>query len=165
MLTKKNLWYLTLFSIILVMAVYYVSIPPIENDKLVSNEISNKEDLSVTLNESESITALRVERDEILEHEVEAIKKILTDEEKTSEDKSQAYETLKNLNNNKGKEENLEKIIKENFNYENFVKIDGNKIKVTVDTNNHSYDLANKIIKLVQSEMNTKCYVTVSFAA
>ena len=75
MLTKKNLWFLTLFSIILVMAVYYISVPTGEITSLVNAETSNAEDLSVTVKESEAITALRVGRDEELEKEILADKK------------------------------------------------------------------------------------------
>lgn len=164
MFTKKNLWFLTLFSIILIMAVYYISIPPDEVSSLVSAEV-NKEDNTVTISESSTITALKVSRDETLEKEVDAIKDILTNTTKTTEEKNEAYETLKFLNTTKGKEENIEKIIKENFNYESFVSIDGNKIKVVVDTNNHSYELANKIINRVEKEFNNKVYTTISFGS
>ena len=163
MLTKKNLWFLTLFSIILVMAVYYISVPTGEITNLVNAETSNAEDLSVTVKESEAITALRVGRDEELEKEVNAIKEILTDSMRTSDEKNDAYEALKSLNTNKGKEESLEKVIKNNFNYENFVNVDGNNVKVVIDTSEHSYELANKIINAVQKEFDKKMYITVSF--
>lgn len=163
MLTKKNLWFLTLFSIILVMAVYYISVPTGEFTNLVNAETSNTEDLSITVKESEAITALRVSRDEELEKEVDAIKEILTDSKRTSAEKNDAYEALKSLNTNKGKEESLEKIIKTNFNYENFIKIDGNNVKVVIDTSEHSYELANKIINTVQNEFDKKMYITVNF--
>lgn len=163
MLTKKNLWFLTLFSIILVMAVYYISVPTGDSTNLVSAETSNAEDLSVIVLESEAITALRVSRDEELEKEVASIKEILIDETRTTEEKNDAYEALKSINNNKGKEEALEKLIKTNYNYENFVKIDGTNVKVVIDSSEHSYELANKIINTVQGEFEKKMYITVSF--
>ncbi|HBA37909.1 MAG TPA: hypothetical protein DCY94_04225, partial [Firmicutes bacterium] len=64
---------------------------------------------------------------------------------------------------NKGKEESLEAIIKKDFNYENFVKIDGTNVKVVIEADKHSYDLANKVMKRVQNEFDAKVYVTVSF--
>ena len=163
MLTKKNLWFLTLFSIILVMTIYYISIPN-NTPTLVNKEIDSKKDLTVSINESETITALKVERDEMLEHEVASIKEVLNGNVSASE-KSEAYEALKKLNTNKGKEEKLESLIKEKMNYISFVKIEGNKVKVTVDTNKHSYELANKIINLIQNEMESKTYVTVNFTS
>lgn len=162
MLTKRNLWFLTLFSIILVMAIYYVVVPS-NGTSLVNKEVDVSSNSSVEVEESSAINALRVNRDETLENEVAAIKEILMDENKSVEEKSDAYETLKELNLNKGKEETIEKLIKENFNYENFVKIDGTNVKVVVDFDKHSYELANKIITTVQKEFDKDMYVTVSF--
>ena len=164
MVTKKNLWFLTLFSIILVMAVYYISIPADEISSLVSAEVSNNE-TNVSVNESSTIMALKVSRDENLEHEVSAIKDILTSSSKSTEEKNEAYETLKYLNTTKGKEESLEKKIKDTFNFDSFVSIDGNKIKVVLDTKEHSYELANKIINVIEKEFDNKVYTTVSFSS
>lgn len=162
MLSKKNLWFLTLFSIILVMAIYYISTPN-ENSTLVSKEIPNDSKTSVEIVESDSIRALRVNRDESLENEVAHIKEILTDVSKSTEEKSDAYEALKELNVNKGREETIEALVKKNFNYENFVRIDGDNVKIVVDTKNHSYELANKIMTTVQKEFEEKVYITVNF--
>lgn len=161
MLTKKNLWFLTLFSIVLVMAVYYVSLPT-ENAGLVNKTVETG-GVDASVSESSTISALRVSRDESLESEVSQIKEILLDEAKTTEEKSDAYEALKELNANKGKEEAIESAVKKNFNYESFVKIDGTNVKVVIDTDKHSYELANKVITMVQKEFKEKMYITVSF--
>jgi len=165
MLTKKNVWFLTLFSIILVMSIYYVSYPTEDLTSTVHKEVTSGDDLSVTVEESETITALRINRDEMLEKELEAIKSVLTDASKTVEEKSDAYEALKMINTTKGKEETIENLLKKNFNYNNFVKIDGSNIKVVIDTNDHSYELANKIINTIQKEFDKKVYITVNFQA
>lgn len=164
MFSKKNLWFLTLFSIILVMAVYYIS-TPLSDDALVSKEVESGDSSSLDVDSSSAISSLRVSRDESLENEVNGIKSILMDTTTSSEEKSDAYEALKELNSNKGKEEALEALIKKNFNYENFVKIDGSNVKVVVDTKEHSYELANKIMTAVQGEFEKKVYITVSFGA
>ena len=162
MLNKKNMWYLTLFSIILVMSIYYI-VEPKTNEAYVSKNIDSKEALSINTKESDAITAMRIDRDATLEKEVLAIKEILTDEKKTTEEKSDAYEALKSLNTNKGKEESLEKLIKETYNYENFIKIDGTNVKVVIDTNDHSYDLASNIMNTIENEFKNKIYVSVTF--
>lgn len=162
MLSKKNLWFLTLFSIILVMAVYYVSVPT-PDSSLVNKEVDDKKSTDVEIKETSSLSALKVTRDETLANEVNQIKEILMDESKTTEEKSDAYEALKELNSTKGKEDALETLIKKNFNYENFVKIDGSNVKIVIDTDNHSYELANKIMNTVQKEFDKSVYVTVSF--
>ena len=165
MISKKNLWFMTLFSIILVMAIYYISVPENSDSTLVNANINNETALDVSIGESETITALKVERDDELEHELNAIREVLMGEKFTTDEKNDAYESLKSLNTNKGKEENLEKLIKKNFNYNNFVKIDSSNVKVVMDTNEHSYELANQVINLVNNEFPNKVYVTVSFSA
>ena len=163
MLNKKNMWFLTLFAIIIVMTIYYVVDPKIDQNAFVSKEVSTPQELSITANESDAITAMKIDRDSTLEKEVNAIKEILTDELKTTEEKSDAYEALKSLNLNKGKEEKLEKLIKETYNYDNFIKIDGIKVKAVIDTKNHSYDLATNIINTIENEFTDKVYVSVTF--
>ena len=165
MLTKKNLWFITLFSLILVMSIYYVSVPNISATELVSKVEDNKEDVELTISESSEITALKVSRDETMLKETEAIKDILSSDTTSVEDKNTAYEALKNINSNKGKEENIEKLIKDNYNLDAFVKIDGTNVKVVMDTNTHSYELANKIINTIQNEFKDKIYVTITFSA
>lgn len=163
MLNKKNMWFLTLFAIIVVMTIYYVVDPKIDQNAFVSKEVSTPQELSITTNESDAITAMKIDRDSTLEKEVNAIKEILTDELKTTEEKSDAYEALKSLNLNKGKEEKLEKLIKETYNYDNFIKIDGIKVKAVIDTKDHSYDLATNIINTIENEFTDKVYVSVTF--
>ena len=165
MLNKKNVWFLTLFSIIIVMTLYYIADPKIKDDLYVNKDAYVPEALSITTNESEAITAMKIDRDATIEKEVNAIKEILTDELKTTEEKSDAYEALKSLNTNKSKEEKIEKLIKETYNYDNFVKIDGIKIKAVIDTKEHSYDLATNIISTIENEFNEKVYVSVTFEA
>ena len=64
MINKQNLWFLTLFSLILVLSVYYITMP---NELLLKEEISsNNQDLetekvNVELEESEILVALRVD--------------------------------------------------------------------------------------------------------
>lgn len=162
MFSKRNLWFMTLFSIIIVMAVYYISTPTTDG-ALVSKEVNAGNSNAVDVGDASAISSLRVSRDESLENEVNGIKEILMDASTSTEEKSDAYEALKELNSNKGKEETIEVILKKNFNYDCFVKIDGSNVKVVVDTNSHSYDLANKIMKTVQDEFEKKVYVTVTF--
>ena len=85
MINKKNLWFLTLFSLILVLSVYYITMPSellLNNgyisETLVSNTKEDKEDeITVSIEESEILVALRVEADEQMLNEIE---KFLTSE-------------------------------------------------------------------------------------
>ena len=160
MISKKNIWYLTMFSILLVLAVYYVSFSSPKEVK-VSNDKSNETKL--TIKESENLTALRVSRDEELEKQMSEVKKILNDESTNTDEKNDAYEALKKLTTNKGKSTSLETLINQTFKLDSFVSVDNNKVKIVVDNKKHSYELANKIINLVQKEFDNKMYITVSF--
>ena len=67
------------------------------------------------------------------------------------------------LSNNKGTEQEIEKLIKKEFNYESFVKINADSITVVIDGDEHDYELANKIIRKVQEKFDKNKYITVKF--
>ena len=51
MINKKSIWFLTLFSLILVLSVYYITMP---NDLLIaSNNAESKEDVDTKNNDTE----------------------------------------------------------------------------------------------------------------
>lgn len=77
--------------------------------------------------------------------------------------KNVAYEELKNINYNRGKEEELESIIKNDFNYESYIKIDNDQINIVINSTEHSKEIANNVIKRIQKEFTSKKYITVKF--
>ena len=85
-----------------------------------SNEESEK--TSVTIEESEVLTALRVTSDENLEKEIDSLKSTLNNKNSTTEEKNKAFEKMKNLNENKAKELEIEKKIEETHKLKSFVK-------------------------------------------
>ena len=62
-MNKQNLWFITLFSLILVLGVYYVMMP---NELLLNdNKDYNTDDrVSVVVEDSELVTALRITKEE-----------------------------------------------------------------------------------------------------
>lgn len=163
MINKRNIWFLTLFSLILVLSVYYITMP---SDLLINNLDSIKEEtekVDVTVEESDVISALKLENEEQRLEELDTLKLILMDNKSSVDDKNKAFEKMKSLDINKGEESKLEEKIKTEFKLENFIKIDGNNIKVVVDSDNKDTDLANKIMRSVQSNYDTKKYITVEF--
>ena len=163
MINKQNMWFITLFSLILVLTIYYVTMP----DNLLK-KISNPNEESkevVNINESEILTALRVADDETVIKEMNSLQEILLDDTKSSEEKSNAYDSLKELNLNKGKEQNLEQKILETYNLKCFIKIKNDQIKVVVASTKHDSKLANNIIKTIQKSYDKQMYITVKFEA
>ena len=70
---------------------------------------------------------------------------------------------MKQLNKNRGEEEKLETKIKEEFNLKSFIKIDGDQIRVVVDSTNHDEKLANNIMRSIQKNYQEKKYISVKF--
>lgn len=167
MINKQSLWFLTLFSLILVLSVYYITMP---NDLLVSNNNLNTlktsgevDEVVTNVQESELLVTMRVNLEEERNEMVKDLRSTLTDEESTSEEKNNAYEQIKYLTNLSVQESSIEEKIKSQFGIDNFVKINNNDVKVVAVKENHDVNLANNIMKLVQGEFDKKVSVTVQF--
>lgn len=174
MINKKSLWFLTLFSLILVLSVYYVTMPTellltgsnqynTDNQEKSKETKKNENEATVSIEESEILTSLRVEADEQMVQEMNELKEILTNSESTTEEKNQAFEKMKNLNVTRGEEETLEKNIKSELNLEAFVKIDGDQIRVVVVADKLDNKQANNIMRSIQKNYDTKKYISVKY--
>ena len=163
MVNKKGVWFLTLFSLILVLSVYYITMP---TELLISNNSIESEETKPTIKTEESsvLVALRAESDENREKEIESLKKIISDSESSIEDKNAAFEKMKELNSNRSKEEILEEKIKTQHKLESFIKIDDNNISVTINNENHNAELANKIMRCVGEEYDNYMQIFVKFS-
>lgn len=160
MIKKQNLWFLTLFSLILVLSVYYLTMP---SSLFAVNNSKNSQDENVIIEESEILTALRVENEDERSALRNEFKMILTNIEASIEEKNNAYEQLKLLDVIKGREEELENLIKEKYQLNSFVKIDNNQIRVVVASSEHSAELANNIMRSIQDKFEDKMYISVKF--
>ena len=162
MINKKNLWCLTLFSLVLVLSIYYVTMP---NELLLtSNGVEDgNNDKQLNVKESSIISALKVEDNNSTLKEIGALKEILTKEDSSVDDKNKAFDALKLINQISSKEELLEEKIMNNYSLDSFVKIDGDQIRVVIESETHDNDLANKIMKTIQKEFDTKQYISIQF--
>lgn len=162
MINKKNLWFLTLFSLVLVLSIYYVTMP---NELLLtSNGVEDgNNDKQLNVKESSIISALKVEDNNSTLKEIGALKEILMKEDSSVDDKNKAFDALKLINQISSKEELLEEKIMNNYSLDSFVKIDGDQIRVVIESETHDNDLANKIMKTIQKEFDTKQYISIQF--
>lgn len=162
MINKKNLWFLTLFSLVLVLSIYYVTMP---NELLLtSNGVEDgNNDKQLNVKESSIISALKVEDNNSTLKEIGALKEILTKEDSSVDDKNKAFDALKLINQISSNEELLEEKIMNNYSLDSFVKIDGDQIRVVIESETHDNDLANKIMKTIQKEFDTKQYISIQF--
>ncbi len=160
MINKQGLWFLTLFSIILVLSVYYIAMP---NNTLATLKENTEDKETLNIKESDSLASLRVTSDEEIESTMNDLQSILLNDKATLEEKNNAYEKIQNINLNKGKEENIEKLITDNFKLQSFVKIDKDNIKVTISKKDLDIKLANQIIRKIQEQYSNKMYITIKF--
>lgn len=165
MINKKSLWFLTLFSLILVLSIYYITMPSellLTTNKDVTKEES-KDEPTISINDSDILVALRVESDEKMSKEIEDLQLVLTNEKSSVDEKNKAYEKIKELNDNRGEEEKLEAQIKESYKLSSFIKIKDDEISVTINSGEHSENLANNIMRTIQSNYENYKYITVKF--
>ena len=92
MINKKSLWFLTLFSLILVLSIYYITMPSElmlnntnntikEKNKTTKTKDENKDEkANVNIEESDLLVALRVESDSEMQDKIDNLKNVLTNE-------------------------------------------------------------------------------------
>lgn len=171
MIQKKSIWFITLFTLILALSIYYVTMPSellmTNNSAMVKENKKEEEKVSkevvAEIEESEILTSLRVEADEEVQKEIDKMKEVMSSADATSEERNVAYEKIKSLNETRGIEENLEKQILDEFKLKSFVKIDGDQIKVVALSKTHDVKLANNIMRSLQKSQNKKMYISVQF--
>ena len=162
-MNRQNLWFLTLLSLIIVLGVYYITIPSNLLEK-VEEEIK-KEEIPVVeeVEENTILVALRVNLNEEREEKLEVLKEQLVSETISSVEKNNIYEQLKYLNEIQGKEEALEKKIKKEKDLDCFIKIENQNVSVVCVSNEHDSSLANSIMRIIQKDYPKKMNITVKF--
>ncbi|MBE6151875.1 MAG: SpoIIIAH-like family protein [Firmicutes bacterium] len=169
MINKKSIWFLTLFSLILVLSVYYVTMPSelfLSNNSDYTSKVEEENNPSsdvVDIQESSLLVALRVESEEQMLNELEQLKGVINDVNTSIEDKNAAYDKMKSLNIIRGEEEQIEKQILEMYKLKSFVKINNSQIRIVIDSKQHDTTLANNIMRTVQSNYGNQMYISVKF--
>ncbi len=159
-MNKQNIWFLTLFSLILILGIYYITLPSEIFKNNNTKEVSSKVDINVS--ENNKLVALRVERDERVSNVMAELQdKIVS--ASTSEEKNSAFEELKVLNLAKGKETYLEDKLLNNLKIESLVEINNDNITVTIASNEHSVKTANDIMRSIQEEFEERKNITIKF--
>lgn len=161
MINKQSIWFTFLFSIILVLSIFYITMDTEKLDELILDVDTN--DTTLVVNESTELVALRVQDDEETLDTINELQNILLDETSDLSAKNDAYDQLLSINSNKRIESSLEKIIKDEFKLDSFVKLKNNNVTVFIDSSDHDYKLANDIIRRLSKEFKEDRYITVKF--
>ena len=160
-MNKNNLWFLTLFSLILILGVYYVTLPSDIFSKSETSEVSKKIDVDVS--ENNKLVALRVERDEKISSVMAELQDKIINSDNANE-KNVAFEELQLLNLSKGKETFLEDKLQNELGISSYVEINEDNINVTIPSKEHNEEIANEIMRSIQEEFEDKKNITIKFS-
>ena len=160
-MNKNNLWFLTLFSLILILGVYYVTLPSDIFSKSETSEVSKKIDVYVS--ENNKLVALRVERDEKISSVMSELQDKIINSDNANE-KNVAFEELQLLNLSKGKETFLEDKLQNELGISSYVEINEDNINVTISSKEHNEEIANEIMRSIQEEFEDKKNITIKFS-
>ena len=164
MINKQNLWFLTLFSLIMVLSIYYLTMSDDTLSTLnVSSDKGEATDVVIS-EENDTLVALRVADEEQLLARMEELENILLSDVATLQEKNDAYEELQTLNKTEGEKDAIVKLIKDEYKLDSVVKIENNNITITIASTTHDALLANNIIRSVQSLYDKDMYITVKFS-
>ena len=165
-MNKKNLWFLTLFSLVLVLSIYYITMP----DDLLAATVNNintvginEDDVVVEVTESSAIAALKVEDMANTNDVLNELQKNLSDSTVSTDEKNNLYDQIKTIYTNSGLEETIEDKIEKTYQCDSFAKIDKTAVKVVLDGCDNSKILANNIMRLVQEQFDNKMYISVEY--
>lgn len=104
MINKQGLWFLTLFSLILVLSIYYITMPDqmfLTNNGNVTgtddenNSLEDDTPVSSTIDESSYLSVLKVELESTRDEQKAALEEIINSKDSTKEEKNNAYEDLR----------------------------------------------------------------------
>jgi len=165
-INKQGLIFLTLTSLILVLSVYYVTMPSelllTTNSMYVGNDEVKVNKEEVKIDNTTTIMAMKnIHSDEIKE-KVKELNNKLTNKELSFEEKNNVYEEIKVIKNIEAMEEDIELIIKSEHKLDSFVKVNDDIIEITINSKNHDKALVAKIISSVEKKYKNM-YVSVSF--
>ena len=77
-MNKQNLWFITLFSIILVLSIYYISMPSNILEEYTNTKNDNSDTTVNEITPSTSLVALRVASDEELLNNINNLQKFIS---------------------------------------------------------------------------------------
>ena len=154
MINKQGIIFLTLTSLILVLSVYYVTMPT--ELLLTTNSLyNNKEVVDDNKVKIENVTSVNSMKSILNDERSTKLKELnnkLTNKELSIEEKNNIYEEIKVINKIESMEEDIETIIKNDYKLDSFVKIDNDVIEVTVNNKKIDKSLAVKIISSIEKK-------------
>lgn len=171
MINKQGLIFLTLTSLILVLSVYYVTMPNelllTTNSSYVKNseekeEKKNNVKPEVVISNSATIDAMKSILQDERQKEIATLNDKLTNKELSIDEKNNIYEEIKVMNKLSTMEDDIVNKIKKEFNMDSYVKVSDDVIEIVVSNSKHDANLAVKIMTMIEKDYKDM-YISVSF--
>lgn len=132
-------------------------------DKETSAEASEKGTVVTETADDDLFTTYRLDLEDARSKEREELNAIVSSDDATAKEKSEAYDKMTALSEVEGTEKQLETLIKTQGYEDALVNAEGDKINITVKSDKHSKSKATAIIDLVAKEIKTMKDVAVTF--
>lgn len=170
MINKQGIWFLTLFSLILVLSIYYITMPDemfiSNNDSIVDNTVKENDEVTkdVILEKTDGsyISTLKIELADKREEIIRNLEETMNTSDSSGE-KNKAYETIKMIDNYKSIEDSITKAINKEYNFDSYVEVSNDKVSIVVEKDKHDVTLANELMRIAQNEFDSPIHITVKF--
>lgn len=149
-MNKQAITFISLFTLILVLSIYYMMLP---QDK--TNEVSQQQPSSI----EELQIALDKKREDIINENNDLIAK----ESSTTEMINKALETISQTKDLKDKEKELIELLQKEGYQDVFLEIDNKIVKVTILKKDATQSDANHVIKIILNHIGEQYQVEVKF--
>ncbi|AYC29544.1 SpoIIIAH-like family protein [Paenisporosarcina cavernae] len=169
---RRNVWLLTLLSLVAVISVYYANEPKSLSLDGVSLFTDQAADILSNTDEDETTPVMapstlfedmRLELQDERSQVREQLTSLIASDTATAEEKNEAYSKMEQLTKQSSAEAMLEMLIQSLGYSDAFVKTDGEKVYVHVQSEEESKALANEIIYTVRKEWENAREVSVQF--
>jgi len=165
-INKQGLIFLTLTSLILVLSVYYVTMPNelllTTNSSYLNNEEGKVDDTHVSISNTSAIETMKSVLADERQKQMTELNTKLIDKNLSAAEKNNIYEEIKVMNKIETMESDIENKIKKELGYDSFVKVKDDVIEIVVNSEKHDTSLAVKIMTLIEKDYENM-YISVSF--
>ncbi len=149
---KQALTFLSLFTLILVLSIYYLLVPPVE-----------EESISVSNEESSTIDIMQNELDQLHENSISDNNYVIASSKSSQKEIKTALSSISQTKDIMKKEKEIVNLLKKSGYKECYVEINDANIKVVVNLKKGTSRDANKIIKAIHQYLDSHYDIEVKF--
>lgn len=149
---KQAITFLSLFTLILVLSIYYLLVPPLE-----------EKNISVSNEQSSTIDILQNELDRSHENSISDNNDVIASSKSSEKEINSALSSINETKEIMKKEQDIVELLKKNGYKECYVEVNDTNIKVVVNLKNSSSKDANKIIKIIHQYLKNNYDIEVKF--